>query len=212
MSIKRAMPARMAGVSMIELIVLIVIISVNVAGILAVLSFTTSRSADPLQRKQAILIAEGLLEEVSLARMTFCPPDDPNAETATSAAGCTTPEAVGPAAGATRPYPNINDYVGAFGVPTSFLPPGAGGSRDPSGVIQDALGNVLFGGKYRAFVTISANATLGPATAAPAPGAITGSGTADTDLLLISVAVTYGNSERIVLERFRTRYAPNSTP
>lgn len=200
----------MAGVSMIELIIFIVIITVNVAGILAVLSFTTSRSADPLQRKQAILIAEGLLEEVSLARMTFCSPDDPMVESATSAAECTSAETVGPPAGATRPYANINDYVGAFDVPTSFIPPPAGGgARDTSGVIQDALGNVLFDGRYRAFVTISARAALGP----PATAALlTGSGTADTDLLLIAVRVTYGNGEQIVLERFRTRYAPNSTP
>ncbi len=197
----------MRGVSMIELIVFIVIISVNVAGILAVLSYTTSRSADPLQRKQAILIAEGLLEEVSLARMTFCPPDDPQAETAQNAGDCTTPEAVGPATGATRPYPNINDYVSAFGAPTSFLPLRPDGTRDGSGVIQDALGNVLFEGRYRAFVTITANAALGPAGAQ-----LTGSGNADTELLLISVAVSYGNGEQIVLDRFRTRYAPNSTP
>lgn len=194
---------------MIELIVFIVIISVNVAGILSVLSFTTGRSADPLQRKQAILIAEGLLEEVSLARMTFCQPDDPKAETVDRADDCTTAEAVGPPTGATRPYANINDYVGAFGTRTSFIPPDAAGNRDPSGIIQDATGNVLFGGKYRAFVTITANATLGPPASATL---LTGSGNPDTDLLLISIEVSYGNGEKIVLDRFRTRYAPKSTP
>jgi MSHA pilin protein MshD len=208
MSIKPLPLRAMAGISMIELIVFIVIISANVIGIMGALSLTTGRSADPLQRKQAILIAEGLLEEVSLARMTFCDPSDPAAETALSAGDCTTPEAVGPPAGATRPYANINDYVGAFNTPTSFMPVGAGGVRDTTGTIQDALGNTLFGGRYRAFITITANAALGPAGSAQ----MTGTGTADTDLLLISVAVTYGNGERIVLDRYRTRYAPNSTP
>lgn len=194
---------RQAGLTMIELIIFIVIISVAVAGVLSVLTYTTSRSADPLQRKQAILIAEGLLEEVSLARMTFCPADDPNVETATSAADCATPETVGPGA-STRPYPHVNDYVSAFGVPTSFTP------GDSTGLIRDALGNPLMNsasGSYRAFVTITAAGALGPAGAT----AINGSGSADTDLLLVSVSVQYGN-EKIVLERFRTRYAPNSPP
>ncbi|QYF93319.1 type II secretion system protein [Massilia sp. PAMC28688] len=208
MYVKRAPARATGGVSMIELIVFIVIVSANVVGILGALSLTTGRSADPLQRKQAILIAEGLLEEVSLARMTFCDPDDPLAETATSAAGCTTAESVGPPPGATRPYANINDYVSAFGVPTSFMPVGAGGVRDTTGTIQDVLGNTLFGGRYRAFVTVTANATLGPSGGAQ----IAGSGNADTEVLLISVRVLYGNGEQIVLDRFRTRYAPGSTP
>lgn len=190
---------RQAGLSMVELIIFIVIISVAVAGVLSVLTYTTGRSADPLQRKQAILLAEALLEEVSLARMTFCHPDDPKAETALNAGQCTTAETVG--GGGTRPYANINDYVSAFGTPASFT------AGDTTGKVTDALGNTLAGGQYRAFVTVSANATLGPAGAQ-----LTGSATADTDLLLISVAVEYGNGERIVLDRLRTRYAPNSTP
>lgn len=190
---------RQGGLSMVELIIFIVIISVAVAGVLSVMTYTTGRSADPLQRKQAILLAEGLLEEVSLARMTFCHPDDPKAETATSAGDCTTAEAAG--GGTARPYANINDYVSAFGTPASFTP------GDSTGIVTDALGNTLAGGRYRAFVTVSANAALGPAGAQ-----LTGSGSADTDLLLISVAVEYGNGERIVLDRLRTRYAPNGKP
>ncbi|WP_426104867.1 type IV pilus modification PilV family protein [Massilia sp. TSP1-1-2] len=193
------------GLSMIELIVFIVIISVAVAGVTSVLAYTTGHSADPLQRKQAMLIAEALVEEVSLGHMTFCHPDDAGAETATSAApgaGCTVAETVGVSAGTARPYFNINDYVSTFGVATSFT------AGDSTGKITDVLGNAKFNNQYTALVTIKADATLGPAGVTQ----IAGSGTADTNLLRITVAVKYGNGEQIVLDRYRTRYAPNSTP
>ena len=195
-----------AGLSMIELVVFIVIIGVAVAGVVATLTFTTARSADPLQRKQAILIAEALLDEISLGHMTFCHPDDPAAETATSAAGCATPETVGPS-GAARPYFNINDYVLAFNTPTSITP------GDTTGKVTDVLGNLKHDGKYTAFVTIRADARLGPAGATGLVGSATGAANpADTNLLHISVAVNYGSGDKIVLDRYRTRYAPNSTP
>ncbi len=198
--------ARQSGLSMIELVVFIVIIGVAVAGVVATLTFTTARSADPLQRKQAILIAEALLDEISLGHMTFCHPDDPAAETATSAAGCATPETVGPS-GAARPYFNINDYVLAFNTPTSITP------GDTSGKVTDVLGNLKHGGKFTAFVTLRADARLGPADASGLAGSAAGApNPADTNLLHISVAVNYGSGEKIVLDRYRTRYAPNSTP
>ncbi len=54
------------GVSLIELIMFIVIISIAVAGILLVMNKVTSHSADTLLRKQALAIAESLLEEIEL--------------------------------------------------------------------------------------------------------------------------------------------------
>ena len=197
MSIKR----HQAGLSMVELIMFIVIIGVAVAGVTTTLAYTTGRSADPLQHKQATLIAEALLDEISMGRMTFCHPDDPAADTATSAADCATPETVG-ASGAARPYFNINDYVLAFNTPTSITP------GDTTGKVTDMLGNLKHNGKYTAFVTIRSDARLGPSGA----DELVGSGSADTDLLHISVAVTYGSEGRVVLDRYRARYAPNSTP
>ena len=41
-----------------------------------------------LQRRQALAIAESLLEEVMLMPLTFCDGDDANVESASSAAGC----------------------------------------------------------------------------------------------------------------------------
>ncbi len=199
---------RQAGLSMIELVVFIVIIGVAVSGVVTTLAYTTARSADPLLRKQAMLIAEALLDEISLGHITFCHPDDAAAETALNAAGCTTgsAETVG-ASGAQRPYFNINDYVVAFNTPTSITP------GDTTGKITDVLGNVRHAGKYTAFVTIKTDARLGPADATQIVGAAsTAPNPADTDVLHISVAVNYGGGEKIVLDRYRTRYAPNSMP
>ena len=54
------------GISLIELIMFIVIISVAVAGSLLVMNKVTGHSADTLVRKQALAIAESLLEEIEL--------------------------------------------------------------------------------------------------------------------------------------------------
>ncbi len=58
---------RQKGISLIELIMFIVIVSVGIAGILSVMNVTTKASADPLLRKQALAIAESLLEEIDVA-------------------------------------------------------------------------------------------------------------------------------------------------
>jgi len=58
------------GVSMIELIMFIVIISIAVAGILLVMNRVTGSSADSLVRKQALAVAESLLEEIELQNMS----------------------------------------------------------------------------------------------------------------------------------------------
>jgi MSHA pilin protein MshD len=54
------------GISLIELILFIVIIGIALAALLSVLNVTTQNSVDPLLRKQALTIAESLLEEVQL--------------------------------------------------------------------------------------------------------------------------------------------------
>lgn len=58
------------GVSMVELIIFIVIISIAVAGILLVMNKVTGSSADTLVRKQALAVAESLLEEIELQSMS----------------------------------------------------------------------------------------------------------------------------------------------
>lgn len=52
------------GFTLIELIIFIVVVGVGVAGILSVFITSIRSSADPLVRKQALAIAESLLEEI----------------------------------------------------------------------------------------------------------------------------------------------------
>ena len=55
---------RQRGISLIELIMFIVIVSVGLVGILLVMNVTVKGSADPVVRKQALAMAEAILDEV----------------------------------------------------------------------------------------------------------------------------------------------------
>lgn len=194
--------ARQAGLTMVELIMFIVIVSVSVAFLMGTLGNLSAKTADPFQRKQAMLRAESLLEEVSLAHFTFCHPSDANAETATSAAGCATPslqEAAGHPLGETRPYFNINDYVSAYGTAASFTEGDTSGGK----VVTDVTGALMLPGGFSALVTVTPVAAFGPA------GMEIG---AAGEVLHILVDVGYGDGQHVQLERYRTRYAPNSMP
>lgn len=63
MSIERPV-RRQSGLTLIELIIFIIVISVGLVGILSVMNVTVRGSADPMIRKQAIALAEAVLEEV----------------------------------------------------------------------------------------------------------------------------------------------------
>lgn len=179
----------------------IVIVSIGVAGVVGALNMATRASADPMIQKQALAIAEALLEEVQLMPFTYCDPDDPQAATALSAAvgatGCTAAAAVenlGPEAtppygpetrtSATTPFDNVNDYNGFSMGP---------GITDLSGAAIPGLGG------YTATVSV-ANQALG---AVPA-----------SDSLRITVTVTGppGSNTTVVLDGYRVRYAPNALP
>lgn len=55
---------RQGGLSLIELLMFIVIVSVGLLGILSVMNVTVSASANPVIRKQALAVAEAMLDEV----------------------------------------------------------------------------------------------------------------------------------------------------
>jgi MSHA pilin protein MshD len=189
---------RQRGLTLIELLMFIVIVAIALAGILQVLRLTTANSADPVRRKQALMIAEGLLEEVQMAGFTFCDPTDPNAdnpEVVTSSVNCTVPEAFGqtaPEPVGARPFDNVNDYVAA--------PDVAAHAFDSSGVNPGLLyanGVQMPVQGYRASVTITPD-TLGPSNTPVGNG----------DVLRIRIEVSY-DGQRLVLDGYRTRYAPH---
>ncbi len=109
--------ARERGITLIELIVFIVVVAVGLSGVLAVFIPATAASADPMPRRQALAIAESLLEEVSLMPFTWCDPDDANVANALSAADCASlVQGIGPNPGETRfgptAFDNVGDYAG----------------------------------------------------------------------------------------------------
>lgn len=190
---------RQRGISLIELIMSIVIIGIALTGVLQMMNLVTSHSADPLVHKQALAIAESLLEEVELMPFTICDPDDPNAASAVVAADCTGgagglndesaiigPEAAGSVGGAEGRYAapqfdNVSDYH-AF----PFVP----------GAVVDINGNAAPPG-YTAVIAVESIA-LGAVPAAAS--------------LRITVTVTGPDGIPIVLQGYRTRYAPRSVP
>jgi MSHA pilin protein MshD len=194
---------RQRGVTLIELILFIVIVSIGLAGIIAVMNITTRGSADPVRRKQALIIAEGLLEEVELAKFSFCDPADEEADDAakvTSTSVCKIPEKWGQlapeptGANSGRPFDNVNDYVSGAGENTAAF-------DNADGNLADANGNALDVKGYSARLKIT-------------PASLNGIGSdtdtaADTDVLRITVTVSY-DGETVTLDGYRTRYAPNS--
>lgn len=184
---------RQRGVTLVELLVFIVIVGIAVGGVLGVMSYTSSHGADPLRRKQALMVAESLMEEVQLAYFTYCDPASPDADQATGAADCDIPEDWGQSGSEpvnARPYDNINDYVPAAATPVAAFNAG-GRIVDASGAPFEVAGMT--------------------ATVAVTPAALNGIGApgsaADTPVLRITVTVAY-DGDRIVLDAYRTRYAP----
>ena len=55
-----------SGFTLIELIIFIVVVGAGLAGILSVMTNTVKSSADPMVRKQAVALAESLMEEIML--------------------------------------------------------------------------------------------------------------------------------------------------
>lgn len=113
------------GLSLVELLIFIILLGVAATAMLNVFGSLARNSASLLPDKQAQAIAASLLAEVMAQPFTFCDPNDGNAATAASPAGCASlPEATGPEAGETRggvsPFDNVNDYAGFGPVAVSF--------------------------------------------------------------------------------------------
>ncbi len=135
---------RQRGISLIELIMFIVIVSSAMAGILVVMNQVTSHSADPLIQKQALAIAESMLEEIQLKDLA-----------GTSCTGALGVDAPRIGAGCVR------DYVGYSNAPVT-------GIRDFSTNTPVAG----LGGYYVKSVVVTSQATFGGTAIATADGAV----------------------------------------
>lgn len=190
---------RARGVSLVELVVFIVIVGVAMAGIFGAFNTLTAASADPQVRKQVLAIAESLMEEIQLMPFTYCDPDDANAATAASEAGCAVASnnengaSLGPEGGEDRygagtPFDNVSDYNGFT------MGPG----------IKDLTNTTISGlGAYSASIAVS-KVSLGTGA-----NQIT---SASGELLRIAITVSHTSGTSITLEGFRSRYAPNTLP
>ncbi len=189
--------SKLRGFTLVEVLILVVVVSIALIGVLQVINIASRNSADPLQRKQALAIAESLLEEVELARFTFCDASDANAATAADTDSCTITETVGPESGGNgRPFDNVNDYVSAFGVAQTAF-------NNSGGALADANLNGLGLAGYTATLTITPE-TLGLVNSDATP--------ANMNVLRLTVTVNYGGGNKITLDGYRFRYAPNSLP
>lgn len=175
--------SRQRGLTLLELLLAIVVIGLGVAGVMVAFNIAVKGSSDPLINKQAIAVAEALLEEVELAPFTYCDPDDPNAATASSVGGCTVPESIGPemATNDARPFDNVSDYNGF--------------TLNP---ITDVSGAAVAG--------------LAGYTATIAVGEAGLNGVPATEALLVTVTVTAPGGSSYSVQGYRTRYAPNALP
>lgn len=186
---------RQRGLSLIELLVFIVVVGIAVTGVLSIYSLNARTSADPLLRKQAVAIAESLLEEVLAKPYTYCDPDDAQVTTAQSAVvgltGCSSAaevENIGPetiaAVTETRydnltPFDNVNDYHG-------FSMTG----------IRDITDTAVVGlNAYTAAIQVQPAGVF--------------NGIPDGETLLVTVTVTAPGNPGVILSGTRTRYAPN---
>jgi MSHA pilin protein MshD len=205
-------PGHQRGLSLIELIIFMVVMGITAVAVLQMLNLSAKSSADPVRRKQALLLAESYLEEVELARFTYCDPTDPAATTAANTGQCAKPEVLGQETGGVgRPFDNVSDY-GALGSPGAALQQFLTG-----GQLSDASGTVLTG--LSGFtVTVALNAVpvatpLGT-VAMPVNSSVSA---ANMRALRITVSVFFGTdptnpTHYVVLDGYRTRYAPNSVP
>lgn len=66
------------GFTLIELVIFIMLVSTAIVGVLNVMQISSRESGDPLIQKQALSIAQGLMQEITNKSFTYCDPDDAN--------------------------------------------------------------------------------------------------------------------------------------
>jgi MSHA pilin protein MshD len=117
-----SMNRRQRGFTLIELIIFIVVVSAGLAGILSVMNTVVKSSADPMVRKQAMALADSILEEILLKSYAH----DPAAAVGTSRST----------------YDNVSDYNSLTQTAFTDLPTGLSGYAISIAVVPAALNGV----------------------------------------------------------------------
>lgn len=188
------------GVTLIELVVFMMIVGIALAGVLTAINTANRDSVNPLLSKQALSIAESLLQEIQQQSFTFCDPDDGNVTTAKTYTDCVMSQDKGGAAltsptpstesrySSANPFDNVADYGG-------FSMPGGGcagiclpGDSTP---LPDLNG-------YQANVSITRAGGASPFASMP-----------NNAVLKITVRVTGPANTLVSLVGYKLRYAPN---
>ena len=146
---------RQRGLTLIELIVFIVIVSVALAGVLAVFNGAVWHSADPMIRKQALAVAEAMLDEI-LGKEYLNDTAGDNA--ATPALGCT--PATVPSCRVNTPadrqnYNDVDDYNGWNQLGVTSLLGGAVAGLGNYRVRVDVAAEADFNGVLGKLVTVT---------------------------------------------------------
>lgn len=97
-------PRRQRGVTLVELVLFIVIVSVVMSAVLNLLALSAARAADPLVTRQALAVAESLLDEVLSQPVGTTDPDG-----GVDALGAEGGES---RSSSTLPFDHVNDYHG----------------------------------------------------------------------------------------------------
>lgn len=182
--------SRLRGFTLVEVLIFIVIVGIAMAGILSIMNLTSVASTDPMRDKQALAIAESLLEEIESQAFTYCDPDDANASTAASPAGCASaPQGLGPTSGESRyaepRFDNVGDYH-------NMAPPVPAPITAKPNAVADVQGQVI--SELQDYVAeVKETSGLGG------------------DEIRIDVTVRSGETV-VTLTGYRYRYAPRTVP
>jgi MSHA pilin protein MshD len=196
---------RTTGFTLIDVLVLIVLVGSVAGGVTVLFSRLAAQSAESMRARQALGLAQSLLDEVRMMPMTYCDPQDARATLATGAivggAGCaTTVDALGPEPGETR-YNAANRFDGVSDYQGLAMPgPGcAGGICDIAGNLVNGPGSPLAG--------CSAQVAMAP-QALPGIAALDANGRPQA--LRIVVTLSCPGRADTVVEGIRVRHAPRS--
>jgi MSHA pilin protein MshD len=191
------------GFTLIDVLLVIVLLGIVAAALTATSARLASQSSHTLKSRQALALAQGLLDEVRHMPFTYCDPSDARAALATGAfvggTGCAAQvDALGPEPGESRynaanRFDGVTDYQG-------FVMPGPGCAAG----LCDAAGNVV--NATGALVGCAARVDM---AAQALPGIVALDANGRPQALRIVVTATCPGIEAVYAEGIRVRHAPN---